>query len=196
MGRANAIVVGSAVLAPLILAIEGYALLRPHSRPKAAEMADLPQAAAPAPLPIVATPPPADPPAPEPTPPQADTAPETAPDPAEAPDSTTTVGQRELVLHHREIVQQADEKVFDVLNLPDAQRAAIRAIDDQYVRTVQSMEPSGSDATGVDLNANRTRRTAIGNVLGPDSMRAFSSQERGAERRVRSELRAQILRGQ
>jgi Spy/CpxP family protein refolding chaperone len=197
MGRANAIVVGSAVLAPLILGIEGYALLRQHHRPTAAEMTDLPAAAAPTPLSLVAAPPPAAPPAADPMPPpQPETPPETAPGPAEAHAPTTLAQQRELVVHEREIVQQADEKVFESLSLTDAQRAAIRAIDDQYVRTVQSIESSGSAATGVDLNANHTRRTAIGNVLGTDGLHAFISQELRAERRVRREFRAQMSRGQ
>ena len=50
MGRANAIVVGSAVLAPLILGVEGYIVFRPHQRPRAAEVADVPAAAAPIPF--------------------------------------------------------------------------------------------------------------------------------------------------
>src|SRR5579863_2277334 len=128
-------------------------------------------------------------------PPQPETPPEAAPGPAEAHDPTTLARQRELVVHEREIVQQADEKVVESLNLTDAQRAAIRAIDEQYVRTMQSIESSGSAATEIDLNAKRTRRAAIGDVLATDGLHAFISQELREERRVRRELRAQMLRG-
>lgn len=189
MGRANATVIGSVVLASLIVGFEGYALFRPHHRSNAPEMADLQVAPPTASLPAA-------PPAPEPPPPtQAETAPEIVPVPTETPDPTPDEHQPEVVFHHRDLVRQADEKVFDALGLPDAQRAAIRAIDDQYVRTVQLIESPDLDAT-VDLTANQTRRTAIGSILGPDSMRAFISRERKAERRVRNELRAQMLHGQ
>lgn len=204
MGRANAIVVGSAVLAPLILGVEGFALFRPHHRPPpVSEMADLPAAVAPARLPApppVVLPPaqraaaPPTPPAPE------EPEPAAALEPVEAPPNPATLArQRELLVHQRQTVRDADEKVFDILKLPDAQRAAIRAIDDQYVRTLQSMEPTGTagDGTGagVDLNANQTRRAAITDVLGADGMHAFTFEERKAERRVRGQLRAQSLRG-
>jgi hypothetical protein len=203
MGRANAIVVGSAVLAPLLLGVEGYALFRPHHRPHAAEVADVPPPALPQPRPVVA-PPPAPPPArraaPEPTPPPPE---ETAPpEPAveAAPAPATVIRQRELLVRQRQTVRDADERVFDSLNLPDAQRTAIRAIDDQYVRALQAMEQTGTSGEGwrpdADLNANQTRRAAIANILGAEGMHTFNFEERKAERRVRSELRAQALRGQ
>ena len=204
MGRANAIVVGSAVLAPLILGVEAFALFRPHHRPpRPAEMADPPAVVAPAPAPLPAAPPieplaaERDLPAPAPPPPEEPAAPE---EPAEAPpDSATFARQRELLAHRRQMIRDADEQVFDVLKFPDTQRAAIRAIDDQYVRALQSMEPTGVGATGmpgVDLNAEQTRRAAITDVLSADELHAFTFQERKAERRLRGQLRAQSLGGQ
>ena len=202
MGRANAIVVGSAVLAPLLLGVEGFALFRPHHRPPPpAEMADLPAAAVPRPAPLPVAPPPEAPPpvrrtvAPAAPPPPEQ--PAAAEEPAEAPADPTTVARwRELMAHQRQVVRDADEKVFDVLNLPDAQRTAIRAIDEQYARALQSIETSSGLAPGVDLNANQTRRAAIIDVLGADGMHAFTFEERKAQRRVRGQLRAQSLRGQ
>ena len=41
--------------------------------------------------------------------------------------------QRQMMLEHRaEILQAADEQTFSILNVPDAQRTAIRAIDSAY----------------------------------------------------------------
>ena len=90
-----------------------------------------------------------------------------------------------------ECVQAADEQVFDLLNLPDEQRAAIRAIDGVYARTVQAIAqlPPGADlrSAGLDPNADQARRAAIADVLGPDATHAFTFAERKAERRVRSD---------
>ena len=91
-------------------------------------------------------------------------------------------------------MRDADEQVFDVLNLPDAQRAAIRAIEDQYFRALRSTEPPGGGA-GVNSDADQTRRTAITNVLGADGLHAFTFAERKEERRVSVQRRAESLRG-
>ena len=75
-------------------------------------------------------------------------------------DPTLQQRQRLLLEHRRQTIQAADEQVFDLLSLPDAQRAAIRAIDDQFGRAL---------VTGSDPNAEQTRRAAIANLLGPDA---------------------------
>lgn len=188
MGRSNAIVVGVVVLGPLILGLEGYAGYRSHHRPRATELADTPPAtspeaqAQPAAAPAGAVPP-ADPPAPEdPPPPQAETV--EAVEATQAP--TFQQRQRLLLEHRRQIIQAADEQVFDLLSLPDAQRAAIRTIDDQFGRAL---------ATGSDPNAEQTRRSAIADVLGPDVTQHFTFVERKAERRARGQLRPQLVRG-
>jgi hypothetical protein len=107
--------------------------------------------------------------------------------------------QRGLYQRRGQVVHEADEQVFDALNLPDAQRAAIRAIDDQYRRTLASIAetspaPSFQDIS-IDSNAEQTRRAAIAGVLGPDASRAFTFAERKAERRVRNQLRPDVVRG-
>lgn len=206
MGRANTIIVGSVVLAPLVLGIEGYAVFRPHRRARAAAPAL--DEAAPAPVqPARAVPEPPPPqPAPAPIPPAA--APEAAPaaEPASAPSEAVLVEaaddpmvlqrQRALQEHRRLVIQAADEKAFDTLNLPDAQRAAIRRINDEYVRALHAMQPGAAEPnSGVDLNADQTRRAAIENVLGAEGMPAFTVAERRAERRVRAQLRPELVRG-
>jgi hypothetical protein len=191
MGRSNAIVVGAVVLGPLILGLEGYATYRSHHHQRATEVADPSQADSPqadspqaedqpAPSPPAENPP-ADPPAQtDPPPPDLGT--------AEAVTPTQTSALRQRFLEHRgKVIQAADELAFDVLNLPDAQRAAIRAIDDQFSRAL---------LTDADPNANQTRHSAIANVLGPDEAHAFNFAAHKAERRASGQLRTQVVRGE
>ncbi|HLK91200.1 MAG TPA: hypothetical protein VKZ18_14980 [Polyangia bacterium] len=194
------------VLAPLILGIEGYVVFRSHHRARAAApVDDAPPALVGPAAAAQASPPP--PPAPPPPPPAAEPAPpaaESAPEPSEAvaevaQDPVLLQRQRALQQHQRMLIRAADEKAFDTLNLPDAQRAAIRAINDQYVRSLQALQaisPGGEDTNhGVDLNADQTRRAAITDVLGADAMPGFTFAERKAERRVRAMLRPDLVRG-
>ena len=196
MGRSNAIVVAAVVLGPLILGLEGYAAYRSHHHQRATEVADPPEAASPeADLPQVDSPqvenqpasappaeaPPAGPPAQaEPPPPDQGTVEAVAP--------TQDPALRRRFLEHRgKVIQAADELAFDVLNLPEAQRAAIRAIDDQFGRAL---------ATDADPSANQTRHSAIANVLGPDEAHAFNFAAHKAERRASGQLRTQVVRGE
>jgi hypothetical protein len=201
MGRSNAIVVGAVVLGPLILGLEGYAAYRSHHHQPPTEVADPPQADSPqadspqADSPRADSPqaedqpasappaevPPADPPAQtDPPPPDLGTVEAVAP--------TQNPALRQRFLEHRgKVIQAADELAFDVLNLPDAQRAAIRAIDDQFSRAL---------ATDADPNANQTRHSAIANVLGPDEAHAFNFAAHKAERRASGQLRTQVVRGE
>jgi len=211
MGRSNVIIVGSVVLAPLILGVESYALYRAHhrrvrtaemSRPvemSAAPVLAAPLARTPA-VPLTAE-------RPEPPPPTAAPA---APAAEEPPPETETVSdvqadptverRRQLMLQRRgEVLLAADEQVFGLLHLPDDQRAAIRAIDGGYARTVQAVAqlPPGADlqSAGLDPNADQARRAAIANVLCPEATRAFTFAERKAERRVRGQFRAEQVGG-
>ncbi|HVV53362.1 MAG TPA: hypothetical protein VHO06_27140, partial [Polyangia bacterium] len=97
------------------------------------------------------------------------------------------------------LVRDADEQAFEALDLPADARAAIRAIDDQYLRALAAMRdaPEGADVrtAGADLNADQTRMTAIANVLGTDGMSAFNAAERKAEHRVHNQLRPESVRG-
>lgn len=210
MGRANTIIVGSVVLAPLILGIEGYFVFRPHHRARAvaapAVEEPAPAVSPPAPgQPVVAAQPPPSPAPPAPGPSADERAPaaETSP-PSDAwveAEQDPSVVQRQRILreHRRVVIRAADEKAFDTLNLPNDQRAAIRSINDQYVRSLQALQAASAGAadpnSGVDLNADQTRRAAITNVLGAEGMPAFNLAERKAEHRVRAELRPQLVRG-
>jgi hypothetical protein len=200
MPRANAILIGAIVLAPTIVGAEGYSIYRTlHPPPKqSAESAP--------PAPIIMQAPPVPPPrvaetmAPPPPPRQ----PETPPPPPDngvggEVDPTTARRQRAICERRAQVIHDADEQIFDTLNLPDAQRAAIRAIDEQYALTLTTIAdaPYDSDFPSftVDRNAEQTRRTAIAGVLGPDTSHTFTLAERKAERHVRNHYRPDVVRG-
>jgi hypothetical protein len=208
MGRSNVIIVGSVVLAPLILGLESYVLFRTHHHlARTAEITGLTDmtAAAVLPAPVARTPaiplsverpsPPPPPAAPAAEDPPAET--ETVSDVQTDP---TVERRRQLMLRRRgEVLQAADEQVFGTLHLSDEQRAAIRAIDGAYARTVQAIAqlPPGADlrSAGLDPNADQARRAAIADVLGPETTHAFTFQERKAERHVRNQYRPEQVRG-
>jgi hypothetical protein len=106
-----------------------------------------------------------------------------------------------LAEHRRQAVRAADEKVFDKLNLSDATRAEIRKIDDDYVHTLEAvnqlptMANGGSSGHEADLNAEQTRREAIGRLLDPDTLRAFDAAERSAMHDERNQFRAKWMQG-
>jgi hypothetical protein len=211
MGRSNIIIVGAIVLAPLILGIESYALYRVHHRRvRTTVSTGSTELTAPPGLdaPVGQTPAPPHS-AERPLPPPPLPAPE-APAAEEPPPATETVSDvqtdptverrwRAMLQRRGEVVQAADEQVFDLLHLPDEQRAAIRAIDGAYARTVQAIAqlPPGADlqSAGLDPNADQARRAAIAAVLGPDATHAFTYQERKTERRVRNQYRSEQVRG-
>jgi hypothetical protein len=202
MARPNAILVGAIILAPAIVAAEGFAIYRAHHRPPRRSLGDV------AALEAVVEEPPAPPARPlatttAPPAPQPETPPPVMPPPDEGADGVVDPvvvrRQRGLYERRRQVVHDADEQVFDALNLPDAQRTAIRAIDDQYGRTLASIAETSLAANfqdiGIDSNAEQTRRAAIAGVLAPDTLRAFTFAERKAERRVRNHLRPDVVRG-
>jgi type IV secretory pathway VirB10-like protein len=203
MARANVILVGAIILAPAIVGAEGYAIYRTHLRTAkrsadSAEPAEPVAEAPPAPAPPIEAPPPPPPPAPRLEAPAAP-APPPGDDTAAVADPVVSRRQRGLYERRRQVIHDADEQVFDTLNLPEAQRAAIRAIDDQYGRALTSLAEAAlaSDFQNVvtDGNAEQTRRTAIAGVLGPDMSHVFTFAERKAERGVRNRLRPEIVRG-
>ena len=211
MGRSNIIIVGAVVLAPLILGIESYALYRAHHRrvrttvsTGSTELTAPPGMDAPVGQ-TPALPPSAERPLPPPQlpAPEAPAAGDPPPEPETVSDVQTdpTVGRRWRAMMQRrgEVVQAADEQVFDLLQLPDEQRAAIRAIDGAYAHTVQQIAqlPPGTDlqSAGLDPNADQARRAAIAAVLGPEATHNFTFAERKAERRVRGQYRPEQVRG-
>ena len=211
MGRSNVIIVGSVVLAPLILGVESYALYRAHHhRVRTAEITGPSELSVASVLGVPVAPTSAVrvsaerplPPPPLPTP-AAPLAPDPAPDTETVSDvqsDPTVEHRRQLMLQRRgEVLQAADEQVFGTLHLSEEQRAAIRAIDGAYARTVQTIAqlPPGADlrSVGLDPNADQARRAAIAEVLGPEATHAFNFAERKAERRVRGQFREQQVRG-
>ena len=210
MGRSNVIIVGSVVLAPLVLGLETYLLFKAHHRRvRTTEVAGSIEpsaptvpgtAAVPSPAVPVAAERPLPPPVPRPTPAVAADSPtetETVSDVATDP---TVERRRQLMVRRRgEILQAADEQVFGLLRLPDEQRAAIRAIDSAYARTLEAIGQlaPGADlrSAGLDPNAEQARRAAIGEVLGPNVTQPFNLAERKAERRVRNQFRTEEVRG-
>jgi hypothetical protein len=146
MGRAKTILVASVVLATSILSFDGYVFFRAHRRSTGGT------ADAPDPSPEQAREQPAVvalPRAPDPPPPADPVEPvaldPTAPLPA-PPDGTSDVAsdptlqrRQDLLLQRRgQVIQAADEQVFDALKLPDGAHAVIRAADSAYVRSLQS----------------------------------------------------------
>ncbi|HEX3904616.1 MAG TPA: hypothetical protein VH853_17400 [Polyangia bacterium] len=189
MGRSNAVVIGAVVLGPLILGLEGYATYRSHHRQRAPEVADPSPTAAPevqeqpapapaGPVPQIEQPARADP---------ARTAAEPVAAAEPTPDPTFWQRQRSSLEPRRQIVRAADEQVFDTLNLPEAQRAAIRAIDDRFGRAVE---------TGLDPNAEQARRAAIADLLGTDAIRSFTFAEKKAERLAHRQPGTQVPPGE
>jgi hypothetical protein len=208
MGRSNVIIVGAVALAPLVLGIESYLLFRAHHRARTTEniesieggAATLPSRPAAQSSPAaVAT-------ERSPVPPAHPAAPVAAalqPEPETVSDvqiDPTVDHRRQLMLRRRgEVLQAADEQVFDLSHLTEEQRVAIRAINSAYARTVEAIGQlaPGTDlrSAGLDPNAEQARRTAIGEVLGPNATQAFNFAERKAERRVRNQLRPEQVRG-
>jgi hypothetical protein len=176
MGRSNVIIVGVVVLAPLILGIESYALFRAHHR-RVVHVAEAPPEELPTPSPsaMVPAPPPPVQPAPaltdEVAAAVAEPVPETPP-----PSSLQDRG---------EIIRAADELAFDILDLPDDQRAAIRAIDEAYARAALAANPLAL------WSVEQSRRTAITSLLGPAAAHTFNLAARKAKRRVRSQVGSQ-----
>lgn len=203
MRRLNPIVVGSLILAPSILGVEAYLLFGSHHRPPPATAAPQAEAAPAPPPPRVVAPPPTPPPEMPPPPPQ---------DSPSATDDEIDGGteaalwrrQGVLAAHRLQMMRDADEAAFQKLNLPEATRAAIRAIDDEYVRASQALQArrEAEQAAGVDsqlpagdINAEQTRHAAIESLLGPTGAATFTVAERRAKRHVRNELRPQWVRG-
>jgi hypothetical protein len=205
--RANAIVVGVLVLAPAIVGAEAYAIYRtfrrlPQGSAESVRSSESPASGEADAPDLIAFP--ADPPeAPEAPPPPRPAAPTQA---AAGGDGTAgevepavTRRQRALYQRRAQVIREADERVFDTLGVPDEQRAAIRSIDLEYARTLATIAASGNEVElrneAIDANAEQTRRQAIGDVLGPDTTRAFNFAERKAERIVRNRHRPEVVRG-
>jgi hypothetical protein len=203
MRRLNPIVVGSLILAPSILGVELYLLFGSHRRPAptiaAPEPAELPVAPRPRTVAAQIAPPPV------PRPPPSQDLPSATDDVIDGGTELALLRrQKALVANRLQMIRQADEETFQTLNLPEATRAAIRAIDDDYTRANEAFQArrEADQAAGVDsrlpagdINAEQTRHAAIASLLGPAGASAFAAAERKAERQVRNRLRPQWVRG-
>ena len=183
MGRSNVIIVGSVVLAPLLLGLESYLLFKAHHRrARTAEITGWVEANPPTvpstpvaqsrAAPVPAAPPP--PPPANPAAPTADEARAATETVSDVPADPTVERRRQLMLQRRgEVLQAADEQVFGLLHLPDEQRAAIRAVDSAYARTVQAIGQLAPGAESSQLRAwTPTRASAPrGHPRSPRSQR-------------------------
>lgn len=191
--------VGSILLAASIAGFKGYVSWRTHPRPMDEQPTGIdPQPAeAPEEPAAQALPPPPDPPSALPatangagSPPPVTASASLGDETGDTPDPTARRRQQLLTRRRGQIIQAADEQVFDALKVPGTARDAIRAADRDYARAIEA-GTGGNPALDADL----TRRTAIANVLDPEAMHAFNLAERQAERWERTRLRPDLVRG-
>src|SRR6185295_68467 len=108
----------------------------------------------------------------------------------EAPASRAPVAEPRrralLAANHNRRLSEADEQVFAGLNLPEATRASIRQLNDEYrKRTELGPEHPGGPDVAEAAAALEARRDALGLLLGADGAKGFDTEERGAVRRLR-----------
>jgi hypothetical protein len=106
-----------------------------------------------------------------------------------------------IAAHKKQLVFEADEKAFEVVNASQATRSAIRQINEEFAKRIVAVpfpSPNGqpvAEGSGapVDtyLGAENARREAIHGVLDADSAATFESAERSAEVGIRSHYRRQ-----
>jgi hypothetical protein len=106
-----------------------------------------------------------------------------------------------IAAHKKQLIDEADEKAFEVVKASEATRMAIRRINEEYARRLQAIpapsaigqavaQGSGSAPDSYDA-ARAARQAAIAEALGPDAARDFENAERTAEVSVRAHLRRQ-----
>jgi hypothetical protein len=195
MARPSPITIGLAALTAVVLATAILVIARPRREPpaRAIEIATEPLPAAPAPR--------ADP---APRPPLArapDQAPAAPAEPVPAPTPVAAVEVAEpsvgtepppppagpsgaLVKNHNLRLDEADDEAFKALNLPDATRARVRAINDEHHKRTEG-DPSAVNVT----SATQARRDQLRLLLGEDVARQFDAEERAAVRRLRGKYR-------
>ena len=122
-----------------------------------------------------------------------------APEPeAPRPGTATSVAlkQRALLMadHNERIVEEADERAFEAMKLPDETRLAIRRINDRYATATHEFlaanpstwspgEQQGANIANGE-EADRARRAALKDLLGIDGVAAFEGAEHAAVRRL------------
>lgn len=97
-----------------------------------------------------------------------------------------------LVANHNQRLQEADERAFAALNLPEQTRAAIRHLNEEQRRRT---EPRSGRADGPGASevaaAAAARADALRFLLGTDGAQTFDQQERAAVGRLRGKYRFQ-----
>jgi hypothetical protein len=130
--------------------------------------------------------------------------------PAEPPvpetrDRVAIQNRRLLVASHNlQLVRQADERAFETLKLPEETRVAIRKIDEELGRKthddlgvnseqVSQMSIDQQIGLGIARNdaAERDRRAAIKDLLGPEGATDFATAAYAEARRLRIQYRKQ-----
>jgi hypothetical protein len=207
MTRLSPITITAFAMLVLVVVAGIFVVSRPRHHPPRAVVEDLPEepSLSPAPAQVIAV---VEEPRPRRTPPAA--APVVAPPPPPAADArrpledTAALFKRRGLLiaaHKKQLVFEADEKAFEVVKASQATRGAIRQINEEFakrIETIPMLSPSGhpvAEGSGapVDtyLGAENARREAIRGVLDADSAAAFENAERNAEIGVRAHYRRQ-----
>lgn len=113
-----------------------------------------------------------------------------------APPSAVTISsilQKRALLnaaHHQELTQKADERVFEILQMSEAQRVAIRQINEDFGKRARELVNAAPgmlaeqrpESFAKNTDADRARRAALENLLGVDAARAFDTNEHTAAR--------------
>jgi hypothetical protein len=130
-----------------------------------------------------------------------------APPPAQVqgtplPEDTMGVFKRRTSLiaaHRKQLLDEADERVFTTMNIPESTRSAVRKINEEFGKrlevlptpdqrapnTAQGSNPSPDSYDG----AREARRAAIGGLLDSESAQAFERAEHTAEADLRAHYR-------
>jgi hypothetical protein len=186
-----------------IVAAGVFVVSRPRHRSVEAALAPLPEEPVPAPAPVPAvverpSPPiairPAVPIAAPPPPPESPV--ETAPD-----DVATALRRRASLIaaHKKQLLDEADERAFEVARVSESARIAIRGLNEEFGRRIQAIpSPSagGQRMAGGNTPAfdsydavRNARRDAISALLDAETARAFEVAERDVEANLRAHYR-------
>jgi hypothetical protein len=104
--------------------------------------------------------------------------------------------QRALLMadHNERIIEEADERAFEAMKLPDETRLAIRRINDRYATATHEFlaanpstwspgQQQGANIANSE-EADRARRASLKDLLGIDGVAAFEGAEHAAVRRL------------
>jgi hypothetical protein len=212
MRRLSPLTIAAALLAVTVIGGGAFLAVRPrHRAPVADEPLSEPPAPPPPPAPVTERPrpqlrlrPPAESPFTAPTlpaPPQI-TPPVAAVEVPAGPDAGVPpfgwmLRRRQLAVAAvgQRAITQADERLFEMLQLPEATRAAVRQLNaESERRTRESLEaarqaPAGPVVPTGPGSPAETRRAALETLVGPEMAKAFDAAESDATHRLRIQAR-------